>query len=94
MKTPANKTRRTRLIGYVAFAVCGLGYGGMGLALLMVQQGHLPRMEGAFLAAGIGLVGEIGLWVGAACFGLGLWHRRKAMFDRILRRSPQAVSEV
>ena len=32
------------------------------------------------------LIGEIGLWVAAGCLGLTIFKRRKALFDRIMRR--------
>ena len=40
------------------------------------------------------LIGEIGLWVGAACLGLTLFKKRKAMLNRLLGRRPAAPSEV
>lgn len=41
----------------------------------------------ALAAAGLAILGEIGLWIGAACLGLTLFKKRKAMLDRLLRRS-------
>ena len=52
--------------------------------------GPLAGLVGAALL----LIGEIGLWVGAACLGLTLFKKRKAMLNRLLGRRPAAPSEV
>jgi len=48
----------------------------------------------AVAGAALLLIGEIGLWVGAACLGLTLFKKRKAMLNRLLGRRPAAPSEV
>ena len=82
---------RTRLIGFVAMGVCVLGYSGMGLALLAGKLGHMDMVQAAILAAAVGIVGEIGLWVGAACLGLSLFRKRTAMLNRFLGRDKPAT---
>ena len=77
---------RTRLIGFAAMAVCALGYVGAGLALLAGKVDYLDMTHAALAAASLAVIGEIGLWVGAACLGLTLFKKRKAMLDRLLRR--------
>ncbi|WP_292230593.1 hypothetical protein [Brevundimonas sp.] len=77
---------RTRLIGFAAMAVCALGYVGAGLALLAGKVDYLDMTHAALAAASLALIGEIGLWVGAACLGLTLFKKRKAMLNRLLRR--------
>lgn len=86
MKAPTKNLNRTRLIGLTAMGVCVLGYGGMGLFLLLGKTGQMEMVTAALLAATVGLIGEIGLWVGAACLGLSLFRKRKAMVDRLLVR--------
>ena len=80
---------RTRLIGYLAMTVCVIGYGGFGLALLAGKLDYLDMTYAALFAAVAALIGEIGLWVGAGCLGLTLFKKRKAMLDKLFRRSPR-----
>lgn len=96
--TPVQKTKtpltRTRLVGFVAMAVCAIGYVGGGLALLAGKTGQIEMTHAAIAGAALLLIGEIGLWVGAACLGLTLFKKRKAMLNRLLGRRPAAPSEV
>ncbi len=79
---------RTRIIGFAAMGVCILGYGGMALAIVLGKTEVLTTTQ-SFIIAGISaLIGEIGLWVGAACLGLTLYKKRKAMLDRLMGRRP------
>lgn len=90
-KTPLT---RTRLIGFVAMGVCAIGYIGGGLALLAGKTDQIEMTHAAIAGAGLLLIGEIGLWVGAACLGLTLFKKRKAMLNRLLGRRPAASTEV
>ncbi len=90
-KTPLT---RTRLIGFVAMAVCATGYIGGGLALLAGKTEQIEMTHAAIAGAALLLIGEIGLWVGAAYLGLTLFKKRKAMLNRLLGRRPAAPSEV
>jgi hypothetical protein len=90
---PAKTLNRTRLIGFVAMGVCVVGYSGMGLALLLGKLGHMDMIQAAIWAAVAGIIGEIGLWVGAACLGLTLFKKRTAMLNRLFGRG-KAVSKV
>ncbi len=77
---------KTKMIGWAAMVVCVLGYvGGAGL-LIAGKMGHLD-MTTAIVAGGVALVvGEIGLWVAAACLGFTIFKKRKAIIDRMLGR--------
>lgn len=86
MKKPLTKTR---LIGFAALGVCAVGYTGMGLALLAGKLDYMDMTYAALFAAVAALIGEIGLWVGAGCLGLTLFKKRKAMLDKLFRRSPR-----
>jgi len=86
MSGPAKSLNRTRLIGFAAMGVCILGYSGMGLFLLLGKLGHMDMMQAAIWAAVIGIIGEIGLWVGAACLGLSLFRKRADMVNRLFGR--------
>ena len=77
---------RTRMIGFAALGVCALGYGGMAVALILGKTEVLTTTQSVVAAAVSALIGEIGLWVGAACLGLTLFKKRKAMLDRLLGR--------
>lgn len=96
--TPVQKAKtpltHTRMIGFVAMAVCATGYIGGGLALLAGKTDQIEMTHAAIAGAALLLIGEIGLWVGAACLGLTLFKRRKAMLNRLLGRRPAAASEV
>lgn len=87
-KTPMT---RTRLIGFVAMAVCAIGYIGGGLALLAGKTDQIEMTHAAIAGAALLLIGEIGLWVGAACLGLTLFKKRKAMLNRLLGRRTAEV---
>ncbi|SDR09347.1 hypothetical protein [Brevundimonas sp. 374] len=93
--TPVQKAKtpltRTRLIGFVAMAVCAIGYVGGGLALLAGKTGQIEMTHAAIAGAALLLIGEIGLWVGAACLGLTLFKKRKAMLNRLLGRRTAEV---
>ena len=83
---------RTRIIGFAAMGVCVLGYGGMAVALILGKTEVLTTTQ-SVIAAGISaVIGEIGLWVGAACLGLTLFKKRKAMLDRLLGRKSTPVT--
>jgi hypothetical protein len=90
-KTPLT---RTRLIGFFAMGVCLIGYIGGGLALLAGKTDQIEMTHAAIAGAALLLIGEIGLWVGAACLGLTLFKKRKAMLNRLLGRRPAAPTEV
>ena len=77
---------RTRLIGFLAMGVCAIGYVGAGLALWAGKTDQIEMAHAALAAAGLAILGEIGLLIGAACLGLTLFKKRKAMLDRLLRR--------
>ena len=57
---------RTRLIGWTAFGVCLLGYGGFAAIMIAYKLGHLELRETLLYGGPVAVVGEIGLWV-AAC---------------------------
>ena len=90
-KTPLT---RTRLIGFIAMGVGAIGYIGGGLALLAGKTDQIEMTHAAIAGAALLVIGEIGLWVGAACLGLTLFKKRKAMLNRLLGRRPAAPTEV
>lgn len=84
---------RTKLIGFGALAVCAVGYVGMGLALVAGKLGYMAMVHAGILAAALGIIGEVGLWVGAGCLGLSLFKKRAALFNRVFGRD-KAESKV
>ncbi|MBW8304896.1 MAG: hypothetical protein K0M78_13410 [Brevundimonas sp.] len=82
---------RTRLIGWSAFGVCLLGYGGAVLATVLYKTGRLEMQEALLWGTPAAVVGEIGLWVAAASLGWTIFKRRKALIDRIFGRKAREV---
>ena len=82
---------RTRLIGWTAFGVCVLGYGGFAAIMILYKLGHVSLQETLLYGGPVAVVGEIGLWVAAGCLGWTIFKRRKALFDRIFRRGARTV---
>lgn len=82
---------RTKMIGLAAVAVAVLGYGGMFAAVAATRFDLLAQTHGVFLAIGLGLIGEAGLWVAAASLGWALFKGRKAFIDRITGRGRRAA---
>ena len=81
---------RIRLFGFLALGLCVFGYGGMGLAILLGALDVIGVTATVIAAMALGVLGEIGLWVAAGCLGLGLFHRRKALFERLFGRRAAA----
>ena len=54
-------------------------------------MGQMDMSQAALAAAGLAVVGEVGLWVGAGCLGLTLFKKRKAMLNRLLGRRTAEV---
>lgn len=82
---------RTRLIGWTAFAVCILGYGGFAAAMVMARMDVIAMREALLFGVPAVVVGEAGLWVAAGCLGWTLFKGRKALLDRLFRRKPKTV---
>lgn len=84
---------KTRFIGWTALVVCVIGYGGMAAILIAAKSDLISPGLAMVLAAGSALIGEAGLWVGAACLGLTIFRKRKAMIDRFLARQRGALPQ-
>jgi len=82
---------RTKLIGWSAFGICLLGYGGAVLATVLYKMGHLELREALLWGGPAAIVGEVGLWVAAASLGWTIFKRRKALIDRVFGRKPREV---
>ena len=84
---------KTRIIGWIALAVCVIGYGAMAAILIAAKSELIQPGLAMLLAATSALIGEAGLWVGAACLGLTIFKKRKAMIDRFLARRRSALPQ-
>ena len=84
---------KTKIIGAVAVTAFILGYGGMFAAVALAGFDLITRDVAVFAAIGLGLVGEIGLWVAAATLGWTIFRKRKALLDRLLGRKVRPVEE-
>lgn len=78
---------RTRMIGWTALGACVLGYGGFAAVLVLNRLGHLEMRELLVFGGALVVIGEIGLWVAAGCLGWTLFKRRRAVLDRMFRRT-------
>jgi len=76
------RSPKTLLVAYTAFAACALGYGGF-LAVIFALKAEVISTAMAITVGGVfAIVGEVGLWVGAASLGLSLYTRRKEKLAR------------
>ena len=82
---------RTKLIGWTAFAACILGYGTFTAVVVLNRMGEIALRETLLIGGPAAVIGEIGLWVAAGCLGWSLFHKRKALFDRVFRRKSRTV---
>lgn len=73
---------RVRVVGYAAFAACAIGYAGFLAVIIALKTGVLGTAAALAIGGVFAVVGEVGLWVGAACLGLGLYTRRKEKIAR------------
>ena len=81
---------RTKIIGIAAVVAAVVGYGGMAAAIAAAKFDVLAPAHAVFAAIGLGLVGEAGLWIAAACLGWTLFKGRKAFLDRLMGRKATA----
>ena len=84
---------RTKMIGGAALVVCALGYTGAGAMILATRLTEIETKTAVLTAAASATIGEMGLWVAAACLGLTIFRKRKAMLDRLFRRRPGVVAD-
>ncbi|MFN3353652.1 MAG: hypothetical protein ACK4Z5_08595 [Brevundimonas sp.] len=82
---------RVKIIGWTAFAVCLLGYGGAFAAAWLYRAEEITVAQALIFGAPAALVGEAGLWIAAGSLGWTLFKRRKALFDRVFGRRALAV---
>lgn len=82
----APRSSRLKLAGYVALGFCAFGYAGFVAAFLAIKGDHVSMAMGLTMAGVFGVIGEAGLWIGAACLGLGLYRNRREKIARWFRR--------
>ena len=81
---------RTKIIGIAAVVAAVVGYGGMAAAIAAAKFEVLAPAHAVFAAIGLGLVGEAGLWIAAACLGWTLFKGRKAFLNWLMGRKATA----
>lgn len=86
------RSRKLKTIGLVAFGFCVLGYAGFVGAFFAIKAGYISTAFGLTLAGIVGVIGEAGLWIGAACLGLGLYTRRREKLARWFGRAKSAFN--
>src|SRR6476661_6228458 len=82
---------RAKLIGWSAFALCILGYGASIATFILYKLDRIDLTQMLWIGGPAAIVGEIGLWTAAACLGWTVFKRRRAIIDRLFRRTPRAV---
>lgn len=82
---------RTKIIGITAAVIAVLGYAGVAGAILLAKFDIIAPTAAVFAGIGLGLAGEAGLWVAAACLGWSLFKGRKALIDKLMGRRAEAV---
>lgn len=82
-------TPRLKLFGIIAFGFCAVGYLGFLLVVLALKAKTISVATGIAMASVFAVMGEGGLWVGAACLGLGLYTRRRESLARMRARIGQ-----
>jgi len=88
--TPSTATKaspRRRMIGYGALAACAVGYAGFTAMIVALKLGWVSTATALWVGGIFAVVGEAGLWIGAAYLGLSLYTRRKAMLARWFGRA-------
>jgi len=86
----AKLTMRIRLIGLVALVACAVGYAGFLGVIIALKLEKISTAMAITFGGIFAVVGEAGLWVGAACLGLGLYTRRKEKIARFIGSVRQA----
>jgi len=81
-----------RIVGWTAMAVAAAGYGGMLIALGLAATDRIGRTEALIWGGGAAVIGEIGLWVGAACLGLTIFRKRRELLNRLFGRKNAPVA--
>lgn len=83
VSNPAPKrSPKLRTMGFIALGFCAFGYAGFVAAFFAIKASHISMTLGLTLAGIFGVIGEAGLWIGAACLGLGLYARRREKLAR------------
>ena len=80
--TSTKRPLRLRIIGLTALGFCVIGYAGFAAAFFALKAGYITTATCFAIAGVFGVMGEAGLWVGAACLGLGIYTRRRERFAR------------
>ncbi len=84
---------RTKFIGVAAVTALILGYGGMFATIALAGFDLISREMAVFFAIGLGLVGEVGLWVAAGTLGWTVFAKRKAILNRLMGRKAVPAEE-
>jgi hypothetical protein len=82
---------RARIIGFSALALCILGYGASIATFALYRLDRIDLSQMLWIGGPAAILGEIGLWSAAACLGWTIFKRRRAILDRVFRRTPRAV---
>lgn len=84
---------RTKIVGVAAVPALILGYGGMFAAIALAGFDLIGPKMAVVVAIGLGLVGEVGLWVAAATLGWTVFAKRKAILNRLMGRRAVPTEE-
>lgn len=82
---------RIKLVGIVALCACAIGYAGFLAVIIALKLEKISTAMAITFGGIFAVIGEAGLWVGAACLGLGLYTRRKEKIARFIGSIRKAV---
>lgn len=92
IETPKKRSLKLRTIGFVALGFCALGYAGFVASVFAIKADMITMTAGLAIAGVFAIVGEAGLWIGAASLGLSFYARRRDRVARFFGRVKSAFS--
>lgn len=92
IEAPKKRSLKLRTIGFVALGFCALGYAGFVASVFAIKADMIAMTTGLAIAGVFAIVGEAGLWIGAASLGLSFYARRRDRVARFFGRVKSAFS--
>ncbi|WP_312134728.1 hypothetical protein [Brevundimonas sp.] len=92
IEAPKKRSLKLRTIGFIALGFCALGYAGFVATVFAIKADMIAMGAGLGIAGVFAVVGEAGLWIGAASLGLSFYARRRERVARFFGRVKSAFS--
>ena len=87
------RSPKLRSFGFIALGFCVLGYAGFVASFFAIKASYVSMAVGLTMAGIFGVVGEAGLWIGAACLGLSFYTRRREKLARWFGRMKSSFTQ-